>query len=278
MFVALILLPSVVARAAPSDYFAIEFVDEQTGRGVPLVELRTTNQIQCVTDSAGVIAFNEPGLMNRKTYFQISSHGYEYPADGFGFRGVALEPKAGASVKLKIKRINIAERLYRITGEGIYADSVLLGRKPPIERPLINANVVGQDSNLAIVYRGKIRWFWGDTTQAAYPLGNFSTTGAISELPENGGLAPSVGVNLNYLEDDNGFTRRMVPLPETGPVWIDGLLTLKDESGADRMLAHFSRMKDLGTRLERGTGGARPGRRRDKNPRTPMALPRHDHV
>ena len=28
---------------APADYFAIQVVDEQTGRGVPLVELKLTN-------------------------------------------------------------------------------------------------------------------------------------------------------------------------------------------------------------------------------------------
>ena len=34
--------------AAESDYFQIRIVDEQTGRGVPLVELRTTNDISCL--------------------------------------------------------------------------------------------------------------------------------------------------------------------------------------------------------------------------------------
>ena len=30
-----------IGRAAPNDYFKIAVVDEQTGRSVPLVELRT---------------------------------------------------------------------------------------------------------------------------------------------------------------------------------------------------------------------------------------------
>ena len=44
----------------------IQVVDEATGRGVPLVELRTVNQVRYVTDSNGVVAFDEPGLMGRK--------------------------------------------------------------------------------------------------------------------------------------------------------------------------------------------------------------------
>src|SRR2546421_728502 len=133
--------------AHASDYFAIKIVDEQTGRGVPLVELQTTDHVSHITDSAGMVAFNEPGLMNET------------------------------------------------------------------------------------VFLGKIFWFWGDTSRVGYPLGNFSTTGATSDLPANGGLAPSTGVNLHYFSDGKGFVKKMVPLSGPGPVWIDGLMILKDESG-----------------------------------------------
>src|SRR4051794_35071903 len=142
----------------PSGSFAIEVVDDQTGRGVPLVELQTTYGTRYYTDSAGLVAFYEPGLMGRKVFFSVSSHGYEFAKDGFGIRGVALETKAGGSAKLKIKRVNIAERLYRITGVGTYRDSVLLGRKPPIAEPLLNAEVTGQDSVLTAVYRDRTFW------------------------------------------------------------------------------------------------------------------------
>ena len=40
-------------RAAVATYFAIEVVDDQTGRGVPLVELETVNNRRYFTDSAG---------------------------------------------------------------------------------------------------------------------------------------------------------------------------------------------------------------------------------
>jgi len=66
-------------------YFAIQVVDDQTGRGVPLIELRTVNEIRWQTDSAGWVSFNEPGLMNREVFFHVEGPGYEYPKDGDKF-------------------------------------------------------------------------------------------------------------------------------------------------------------------------------------------------
>src|SRR5579884_4144178 len=50
----------------PGRYFAIEVVDAQTGRGVPMVELKTTSSAVYYTDSNGLVAFYEPGLMGSK--------------------------------------------------------------------------------------------------------------------------------------------------------------------------------------------------------------------
>jgi len=73
-----LLLP-LTAVAAPEDFFGIHVVDEATGRGVPLITLKTTNQIALTTDSAGWIAFHEPGLMDRQIFFQALR------AKGWGF-------------------------------------------------------------------------------------------------------------------------------------------------------------------------------------------------
>jgi len=54
-----------VPKSSSSKYFKIQVVDRQTGRGVPLIELRTTNNIRYFTDSNGIAAFYEPGLMDR---------------------------------------------------------------------------------------------------------------------------------------------------------------------------------------------------------------------
>src|SRR2546423_664728 len=134
-----IILLTIALLAIEADAFhIIQVIDDRTNRGVPLVELETVNHIKLVTDSNGTVAFDEPGLMNRDVWFSIKSHGYEYPADGFGSRGKTILTKDGGKTTLKIKRLNIAERLYRITGQGIYGESVKAGIKPPIEQPVLN--------------------------------------------------------------------------------------------------------------------------------------------
>ena len=146
------LLVSILVAAPAASPFAIEVVDDQTGRGVPLVELTTTSGVTYVTDSSGLVAFDDAGLMHQRVFFSVKSHGYEFRKDGFGIRGIALDIKPGGSAQLKIKRLNIAERLYRVTGEGIYRDSVRLGRQPPIKQPLLNAQVTGCDSVVTAAY------------------------------------------------------------------------------------------------------------------------------
>ncbi len=99
-----LLLVSAVIGAVPdsADYFKITVVDQETGRGVPLDELRTVNNIRLYTDPAGVVAFYEPGLMEKRLFFHVSSHGYEFAKDEFGFRGARLQVKPGGSATLKI--------------------------------------------------------------------------------------------------------------------------------------------------------------------------------
>lgn len=233
---------SGTARAV-EDAFEIQVVDQQTRRGVPLVELETVNNVRHITDSNGLVALSDPGLFGQRVFFFVRSHGYEFTKDGFGFRGQAVDVVSGGSVTLQIKRINVAQRLYRMTGEGIYRDSVLLNREVPIEHPLLNAKVFGSDSVVNAVYRGKIHWFWGDTHQPAYPLGNFHVPGAVSELPTAGGLDPDAGVNLSYYTGENGFARPVAKMPGEGPTWIDGLVTLTDKDGSERMFAAYVKIK-----------------------------------
>ncbi len=250
----LLLLPtSPEAFAAEgSRYFAITVVDEQTGRGVPLVELTTTNSIRYYTDSNGIVALDEPGLMGQKVFFTVKSHGYEFAKDGFGFPGKPLEVTPGGSATLKIKRINIAERLYRVTGQGIYRDTVLLGRQPPLREPVLNGQVMGSDSVQHIIYGGRNFWFWGDTGRPSYPLGNFFTTGATSALPGKGALDPEVGVDLSYFVDETGFAKKMTPMPGSNPVWIDALVTLPDETGREDLYCAFAKVTQAMEAIERG--------------------------
>jgi hypothetical protein len=240
LFTFLALLPLAAEESKP---FQITVVDEQTGRGVPLVELRTVNNLRQVTDSNGIVAFREPGFMGRKVFFHLRSHGYEFRKDGFGFRGQALEVTPGGHARLKIKRINLAERLYRITGAGIYADSVLVGHKPPLAQPLLNAQVLGSDSVINALYHGKVYWFWGDTNRLSYPLGNFHVPGATSLLPGQGGLHPEVGIDLTYFVDDRGFAKPTCQMPGKGPTWITGLVALGDNKGRERLFASYVKVE-----------------------------------
>lgn len=250
---AMLLGPSdETVEAGVSSPFAVEVVDAETGRGVPLIELETVNEQRFVTDSNGLVAVVDPGLMGQKVYFHVKGHGYEYPPDGFGYRGKALEVTADGSARLEVRRVNIAERLYRVTGGGIYRDSVMLGRPAPIAEPLLNARVFGQDSVLAEVYRGEVRWFWGDTNRPSYPLGNFHTPGAISKLPGDGGLDPAVGVDLSYYIDENGFAKPTAKMPGEGPTWLGGLAVLRGSDGGERMFAGYAKIRPPLSTYERG--------------------------
>src|SRR4051812_35592151 len=117
----LLLLAALIA-AEPDKPFAITVVDARTGRGVPLIELKTVHGVGLGPDSHGVPAFREPGLMDQTVFFHVAGHGYEFPKDGFGLRGKKVDVTPGGSVTLKVDRVNIAERLYRVTGAGTYRD------------------------------------------------------------------------------------------------------------------------------------------------------------
>ena len=274
----LLCLPALCGAQDSHAYFKIKVVDAQTGQGVPLVELETTNNLLYVTDSNGIVAFQEPGLMNRKVFFTIKSHGYEFPKDGFGYRGTVFQTVPGGSATLKMKRLNIAERLCRLTGAGIYADSLLTGESVPLREPALSGEVVGQDSALAAIYKGRWFWFWGDTARPSYPLGNFRTSGATATLPK-GNTTAEKGLDFAYFTNSDGFARAMCPTQKPGPIWISGLVVLngaeetasgatgsgkaaesaaaaakaRDSSGGkEEMLAYYARMENLGTKREHG--------------------------
>lgn len=238
--VSAVIMAAPLYAQAPVARFGISIVDDKTGRGVPLVELRTSNNIRFYSDSNGAVAIDDPDLLGQSVYFRISSPGYSYPKDAFGNRGITLTLTPGGKSVVKVTRENVAERLYRITGGGIYRDSVLLGLPTPIKQPLINGLVVGQDTVLMTPYKGKLYWFWGDTDRPSYVLGQFATSGATSPLPGKGGLPPERGIDFTYWVDDQGFSRPMIPLPQAkGPVWVGGTFTLK-VNGAEKLFTHFA--------------------------------------
>lgn len=235
-------------RPAP---FGIEVVDAATGRGVPLVELTTTGGLRYVTDSAGRVAFDEPGLLGERVWFGVESHGYAAPADAFGFEGVALDTEPGGRGRVEVERRQIAERLYRVTGQGIFRDTVLLGEPAPLGRRLLDAAVVGQDSVVTARLGDRVLWFWGDTARPGHPLGLFEVAGAWSPAPE--ALEADVGIPLRYFTDAGGRARAMCPIDGPGAVWIGGLCVVPEhEDGGDVLVAHYARVRGLGETYEHG--------------------------
>lgn len=233
---------------AEDRWHGIQVIDEATGRGIPLVELRTVNDIRCVTDNAGWIAFQEPGLMTTEVYFHVSSPGYDIAKDGFGYKGSRIKPIAGGTSVIKMKRTNLAERLGRLTGQGLYRDTELLGKPHPL--PNLNpGGVMGQDSIQAVPYEDRIFYLWGDTNVPNYPLGNYRTTCA--STPRN--AHPERGLAYEYHMDPAApkRLRKMMPLEGEGAVWMFGLLNLETD-GTEQLFAHYGRHPGLAPALEQG--------------------------
>jgi len=232
-------LPGSSAAGRTLEYFVIRVVDADTGRGVPLVELKLPNEVKYWTDSAGVAALDEPSFVESEVFIAIRSHGYEYSEETPLGRGACVRIEPGRMKELRIHRTMIAERLYRLTGEGIYRDSVMAGLPVPREEPMMNALVLGQDTVSAAVYRGKIFWIWGDTVGPAY--WNFSVSAATSDLGDD----PEIAVNYSYFTDSKGRAKQMLPLPSKGLVWIEGLITMMDPDGEERLIATYTRQDGL---------------------------------
>jgi hypothetical protein len=247
------LVSSVLSQTNASGVWAeIQVIDSETGRGLPLIELETVNALKFVTDNAGRVAFYEPGFMDREIFFNIRGHGYEAEKDGLGIAGAKLIPRAGKVSVIKLKRRNVAERLCRLTGEGLYRDSVLLGYKPPL--PLNPGQVGGQDSIQAAVYRDRVYWFWGDTLRMSYPLGLFRMAGATTPLRNIKTSDIAGGIAYDYFVDENGFARAMMPLKERpeGVVWVSAVFVVADDDGTEKLLGHYSRRRGLEDEYEQG--------------------------
>lgn len=217
----------------------IEVVEKGSGWPVPLVELRTTHHVRLVTDNAGVIAFDLPELMGRETWFEVRGHGYEVPADGFGYRGVRFIPRPGATHRIEVERRIVARRLGRLTGAGLFAESQKLGAE--LDGP--ESGVLGCDSVQVATYRGRLFWLWGDTTLARHPLGIFHSTAAWTPLRPLDRFTPPVRLRFDYVRDAGGAPRAVAPLPGEGPTWLSACVSLPDAVGTERLGASYMKIK-----------------------------------
>ncbi len=233
-------LPGVAGAAdAASRPCRIEVVEKGSGWPVPLVELRTTHHARLITDNAGVIAFDLPELLGRETWFDVLGSGYEVPQDGFGYRGVRLTPQPGQTLRIEVHRTILAQRLGRITGGGLFAESQKLGQDLDWREP----GILGCDSIQNAVHRGKMFWLWGDTTLARYPLGLFHATSATTSVQPLETFTPPIRLRLDYFADDRGTPRNVATMPGSGPTWVTGYVSLPDRHGEARLVGAYVKIK-----------------------------------
>lgn len=231
----LVFLPGVVF----SKPFKIEVIDRQIGWPVPLVKLTTTHNLTFVTDNAGVVAIDTPELMNRETWFTVTSDGYQLPADGFGYRGFRATPTPGGSYQIKIDRTIIAKRLGRLTGAGIFAESQKLGNHLDWKE----SGIFGCDSIQTTLHRGKKFWAWGDSNLSNYPLGIFHMSGATTAPRPLKSFKPPLKLPLEYFLGSNKQPRPVAKLPGEGPTWLNGYLSLPDKKGSSHLVATYSKIR-----------------------------------
>jgi hypothetical protein len=241
----LFLLASAASGLEPC---AIEVVEKGSRWPVPLVELRTIHGVRFVTDNAGRIAFDLPELMGRETWLEVIGHGYGVPADGFGFRGVRLLPEPGKKLTVEVERTIVARRIGRITGAGLVAESRKLGLCPDARE----AGVLGCDSVQNAVFKGRLFWMWGDTALPRYPLGIFHATGATSAVDALEAPEPPLRLSLEWFADKSGAPCAIAPLPGEGASWLSGLVSLKDRTGAERLVASYAKVRPGFDVQERG--------------------------
>jgi len=217
----------------------ILIVDDQNGWPVPLVELRTIHQVRLVSDNAGVIALDLPELMGVSTWFHIHGHGYEVPADGFGYRGIRLTPQAGKTEIIKVTRKLPGKRLGRLTGGGLFAESQKMGEAIDWQEQ----RILGCDSVQIAFHNQKVHWAWGDTQLAGYPLGRFHMIGATTGPRPLRVFEPPIQLRFQYFVDDSGVPRNIGEMPGTGPTWINGFVSLKDQTGKSHLVGTYSKIK-----------------------------------
>ena len=212
----------------------LRVIDKRTLRGLPLVSLAFPAGEQS-TDSQGIAAYCNPDKMGALTV-PVSSHGY-------ASKTVSLQASPGGVAQIELESTFAGERLYRITGQGTYRDSLLLGLRIPVQNGALNGQVVGQDSVISAVYQNKIFWTWGDTDNLSYGLGNFSSPAATSLLPGAGGLDPDRGVDLTYLGNPTGFVNGSVSgiAPTSNPTWLGAMVAVPDSAGTEKLFASFSK-------------------------------------
>lgn len=234
-----------------TSYHEILVLDAETDRPIPLVKLQTTSGLAWFTDNAGVVCLDSPELVGQEVWLSVSSHGYVRDADGFGMRGIRVKVQSGGETRLSLKRTMKAERVGRLTGSGMLAESQKLGRYQEYKE----SGVVGCDSTFLTRWKGKLFWLWGDTNLFGYPLGIYRTLGATTSLDSSDALdyetQPLLPAWLHFRSTD-GKLRPIAEIENEGPVWLGGLISLPDREGKDHLVASYVKIRGKLEAIESG--------------------------
>jgi hypothetical protein len=200
--------------------------------------------VRLVSDNAGVIAFDLPELMGQETWFEVIGHGYGVKPDGFGYSGIRLRPEPGQRLQVKVTRQLPAQRLGRLTGTGLFAESQKLGEHLDWH----DGSILGCDSIVTATFQKKLYWFWGDTNLAHYPLGIFNVSGATTEnfVPPT---QPPLAIEYHYFtaspsKQNPPRARGVVDIPGDGPTWLWGAIALPDAQGKEHLVGSVVKIKN----------------------------------
>ena len=227
--------------AVSSAPFRITVVDAENGWPVPLVQFKTANGLVFTSDNAGVVAVDEPDLLGQTVRFSVEGHGYGIGPDIHRPGSVTYGLARGGKAVLKITRNQVAKRLGRIGGTGLFAESRKFGEH--LDKK--DQGEVGRDSVQCRPYNGKLFWLWGDTSMQGYAIGIFNTTAAFTPNPAFP-LDPKPPVYPPYdqIRNDEGHVRGVIKAQGEGPIWIFGLIDLKDKAGKDHLGGAWSQIRN----------------------------------
>ncbi|MGM0599912.1 MAG: hypothetical protein ACQETH_08875 [Candidatus Rifleibacteriota bacterium] len=250
----LLVAECVSAVSAEFQPFVIRITEQDSGKPVPLIELELENRARFISDNQGIISIIAPDLNGRTVRFLVEGHGYNIgKTDFWGQESISCQIKPGKTFSLKIKRKQLAQRLYRITGAGRYNHSILAGLTKGIPvKNLLPGNVIGQDSLIAIPWKDKLWCFYGDTLG----LNSYNFSASCATLPlKNKSYDPEKFLPLKYKVDNNGFARPMIKTGKSGFTWIEYVLPVKigfKRPQSEALLAKYVQHETLDKVIESG--------------------------
>jgi len=253
-----VVLVSSSSSSSSSRHIRIDVVDDKTGHGVPLVMLTTNFYTRYFSDSAGRVAI-ENDLENQNVWFSVLTDGYDLNVERTkGAVQYGSPYDAGIVVNLTndeehvvyMKRNQIARRAYRLTGQGLYRDSVLTNASIPDSarnRAMIDplSGVTGQDTLQVVNYQNAVWYFFGDTVCPRSARQNncdstgMYTVGAVSSTIEKARTDPPT---FEYIAV-GGSPTPIAPLyPLEQNTWTAAMFTSSDEK--DMYAAYFKNPGD----------------------------------